>query len=192
LTYNVRFDIIAAMETLSSFDMILTDRLVLRLFNAADANDVFEFAGDKTDANRFVAWPAHEECADSVRCIRDIYIPNRVFAIEYSGKCIGAIELKSTEEDGVYSIGYILNKKFWNLGFTTEALTALLDVAFRRLKAKSVVAAHAVENKASGRVMEKCGLKVERIALKELELRCGLSDIRHMYIDAEAYFKNQN
>lgn len=58
---------------------------------------------------------------------------------------------------GIIEVGYALHPDYWNLGFATEALTAVIGELFR-LGFSTVRAGFFEENPASGRVMEKCGM----------------------------------
>ena len=58
-------------------------------------------------------------------------------------------------------VGYSLAREYWNQGFMTEALRAVLDLAFRKLNLHRVEAQHETDNPASGRVMLKAGMRHE-------------------------------
>ena len=60
--------------------------------------------------------------------------------------------------DGSWELGYNLRNDCWSRGYTTEAAKAILSFAYKELGAKIFTSHHAVDNPASGRVMEKCGL----------------------------------
>ncbi len=60
---------------------------------------------------------------------------------------------------GDLDFGYALARDWWSKGYMTEALRALLDVAFTELGANSVFAICEVQNIGSARVMEKVGMK---------------------------------
>ena len=49
----------------------------------------------------------------------------------------------------------------WNRGYTTEATKQIIEFSRNVHGVKDFTASHAVDNPASGRVMEKCGLKFE-------------------------------
>ena len=49
------------------------------------------------------------------------------------------------------------NDEWWGKGFTTEALQAVVDFWFRQVGGTFLTCCHAVQNPASGRVMEKAG-----------------------------------
>jgi len=57
-----------------------------------------------------------------------------------------------------YDVGYQLLPKFWGNGYATEATLFFLDYAFNVLQAEEVNAYAHTTNKASIRVLEKCGL----------------------------------
>lgn len=56
-------------------------------------------------------------------------------------------------------IGYNIRYDCWNKGYTTEAMKAVIQFAHHELGVNKICSDHAVGNPASGRVMEKCGLK---------------------------------
>jgi [ribosomal protein S5]-alanine N-acetyltransferase len=55
-------------------------------------------------------------------------------------------------------IWYKLHPDFWNRGYATEAVNAVLDFGFRDLKLHRIEAGCATENLASRRVLEKVGM----------------------------------
>ncbi len=63
----------------------------------------------------------------------------------------------STSELG---FGYALNRTYRNRGFVTEATTAILAYCFTVLGAQMVTASHKRFNTASGRVMQKTGMRI--------------------------------
>ena len=70
-------------------------------------------------------------------------------------QCNGTNRYMNTVE-----VGYAIGKKYWNKGYMSEALKAMIDLLFESGVHK-VNACHIPENIASGRVMEKCGMKYE-------------------------------
>ena len=79
-----------------------------------------------------------------------------VFGIYLENVLIGF--LNDTEVDGgTVEVGYALHPDYWNRGYATEALTAVIEDLFR-LGFVTVCAGYFEENPASGRVMEKSGM----------------------------------
>ena len=56
-------------------------------------------------------------------------------------------------------LGYWLGRRYWGHGYMTEALRAVLRHAFADLDSPAVWGEHYLTNPASGRVMERCGLR---------------------------------
>ena len=59
--------------------------------------------------------------------------------------------------NGVWEVGYCIGKAWWNKGFTTEALKAVLDFWFKNTDSDWLACSHAFQNPASGKVMTKAG-----------------------------------
>lgn len=75
-------------------------------------------------------------------------------------------ELKSTAE-----VGYILLPEFWNVGYASEILRALLAFGFCELSLHRVYGKCDELNTASAHVMEKCGLQYEGTLREHVWLR---------------------
>ena len=58
---------------------------------------------------------------------------------------------------GVWEPGYCIGRAWWGQGYTTEALRAAVDYWFTQTDSRWLACCHAVENPASGRVMQKAG-----------------------------------
>lgn len=67
-------------------------------------------------------------------------------------------------------LGYRLRQASWGRGFATEVGRALLRRAFTAWGVERVVATTLIENTASQRVMEKCGLRFEKHFIYPLDL----------------------
>lgn len=59
--------------------------------------------------------------------------------------------------DGCWGFGYNFCYDCWGNGYATEAVKAMIKYAYDNGGAIKFTASHAEPNKASGRVMEKCG-----------------------------------
>jgi ribosomal-protein-alanine N-acetyltransferase len=73
-------------------------------------------------------------------------------------------------------ISYSLLPSFWNNGYATEVVTHFIRFAFNDLQLHRLEAGVAINNKASIRVLEKCGMKREGHHRKILPLADGWSD----------------
>lgn len=61
-------------------------------------------------------------------------------------------------ETGEYKVGYLIHQKYWNKGYATEILKALLSWAKKNIDTDYIIAYADKDNTASFRVMEKCGM----------------------------------
>lgn len=84
---------------------------------------------------------------------------------------VGAIELRLDLSERRGELGYWIGAPFWGRGFATEAARALLSYAFEQLGLQRVEASYLPENEASGKVLEKLGLRREGV-----RRRCVVKD----------------
>ena len=145
-----------------------TDRLRLRPFTQEDAETVQRLVNDLeiVATTRALHFPYPEGAASRWISQQPLaWLEGRaaIFAISLksSGLVIGATGLELDAADERAELGYWMDPAFWNRGYTTEAASALVDFAFRQLGLNRVSAEHMVHNPASGRVLEKAGLRPE-------------------------------
>lgn len=74
-----------------------------------------------------------------------------------NGEFIGDISFKGLEEDGTVEIGYGILKKYWNNGYATEAVAAMIRWAQCQNDVVRIEAETEPANMPSQRVLEKCG-----------------------------------
>jgi len=73
-------------------------------------------------------------------------------------------------------VWYKIHPDFWNKGFATEGLKAVIDFGFETLKLHRIEAGCAVDNIGSLKVLEKAGMLQEGRGRKLLPLKQGWSD----------------
>ena len=149
---------------------IVTERLRLRRSVADDAEEISAYRSDP-EVSRYQGWERTDP--DGVRAeIQEMAArtPGEAGWVQFSvleresGRLVGDVGLSPAEgEPGVIKIGYTISPRFQGHGYATEAVDALVDLAFERLGAE-VVRAHASgDNTRSHRVAEKVGMPlVER------------------------------
>ena len=64
-------------------------------------------------------------------------------------------------EEKMAEIGYWIGKPYWSQGYCTEAAREVVRYGFEVLNLNRIQARHMTKNPASGRVMEKVGMKYE-------------------------------
>lgn len=138
--------------------MLQTEDLILRPLTADDAPAMFRnWTWDERVA-RFCRWHPHTELAQTEQLL-DFYLSDEKayrWGIEWQGELIGIIDVVESDKDCA-TLGFVLGYDYWNRGFMSQALAAVIQDLFA-LGFSTVAAEHHVENTASGRVMEKCGM----------------------------------
>lgn len=149
---------------------LYTEDLYLRKPVMRDAKDIFAYASDPEVA-RYVLWEPHRSLADSRSFLRFLrgriragYPSSWVVVLRETGRVIGTIGFVwYSDENRVAELGYSFAREYWNHGYATQALRAVIEEAFRSLPLNRLEAQHDLRNPASGRVMEKCGLLREGV-----------------------------
>jgi ribosomal-protein-alanine N-acetyltransferase len=151
-----------------SLPILETERLLLRPFTKADADDVQRLAGDRAIAATTLSIPHPYEDGMAEAWIagqREVIErgESTPFAIERKcdGALIGSINLMDIQAGHQAEFGYWVGVPYWNRGYCTEAAEAMLDFAFAKLGLVRVHARHLSRNPASGRVMQKLGMHHE-------------------------------
>lgn len=80
-----------------------------------------------------------------------------------SDRLMGWCGLGALDQSEEIEVGYGFAKEFWGQAFATEAATASLRFGFEHVRLDRIVAVAFADNLASLRVIEKIGLKYERI-----------------------------
>jgi len=142
---------------------LTTQRLFLRTTKQEDLDAVASIWGD-IEGGKYMPDPHYESGAEIAEILEDdpdcpvyYFVAFRIDSDEIMGTCSLGFENANASE---YSIGYNVKKDYWGNGYAVEMVYALIDFA-RTLGIKSITAPVAQENKASNRVMEKCGFIIE-------------------------------
>ncbi len=148
--------------------IISTKRLLLRPFELSDAPSMFKWASDE-EVTRYLRFKTHATLSESQSVIKhwleeanSPYFFHWAIVHTATGDVIGSIGLhilNYTDRRG--EIGYCLTKVMWNHGYASEALGAILCFGFEKANFNRLEACHSVTNPASGKVMQKAGMRWE-------------------------------
>ncbi|MCL2410576.1 MAG: GNAT family N-acetyltransferase [Treponema sp.] len=143
---------------------IETERLFLRKWKINDTDDVFRICGDKT----LVPFP-HKDTTQT-----KIWIEKMIKNYENMNNYDWGIELKDTkkiigfiyicdsnDENQLCYIDCALSKNYWNNGYATEALKYVIQYLLNNIGFNRIQCEHFIDNPASGKVLEKAGMKYE-------------------------------
>lgn len=86
-------------------------------------------------------------------------------AIDLNGECIGSIGITPGELENRFSweIGYWIGQPHWSKGYGSDALKQMTEYAFNNTDAKRLFAHVLAPNKASMKILEKCGFRLEGV-----------------------------
>lgn len=171
-----------------------TDRLILRSFTLEDAADVKCLASDPdvAPATYFIErsyeegaaeewiWWCHEWLEDGERA-------NLAITLRTDETLIGTVELafRIHLPYNDASLSYWIGKPYWNCGYATEAAKAMVAYGFREHGLDLIYADHAKRNPASGRVMQKIGMRYADCFLKDPEDDSSEDMIRYKILKSE-------
>ena len=138
-----------------------TKRLSLHAIEDKDQEALIEIITDPLVTKSYMIpdFDSKENAILYFKKLKDITYSDKyiVYGIYLKDKIIGFINSVSIEDKEV-EMGYFISSKEWNKGYATEAFEAVIKELFD-MGFESVLAAHFEENPASGKVMQKCGLK---------------------------------
>ena len=149
---------------------IETERLILRRFTVSDAEGMFYGWASDEKTVKYVNWSKHKSI-DETAAILQAWIQdydknsfNWAVELKESKELIGNISVISvSKKHNNCEIGYCYGSRYWNRGYATEALKAVVEYLFSKADMHIIEARHRSTNPASGRVMEKAGMKKEAV-----------------------------
>lgn len=137
-----------------------TDQSVrLRPVQPGDLPRIYDLQLDPESNRVAVTFPRTREAFDShwANVLADPGITARVILV--GEELVGTISCFPM--DGQDHVGYWIDRAYWGMGIASKALQLLLQEVAKR----PLVAAAATSNRASIRVLQKCGFVVERVRL---------------------------
>jgi RimJ/RimL family protein N-acetyltransferase len=139
-----------------------TERLRLR---PATLDDLDRWLAISRDAEQ-AWWGEPRSTVDEARVNLQKHVANQerhgfsLWPVELStsGEMIGLAGLQHLADGPEIEVGYRFLRDYWGNGYATEAAGAAIRYGFDELGLKRIVAVTMPTNRASCRVMEKCGL----------------------------------
>lgn len=145
-----------------------TQQLVLRPYLSADIPDLVRLAGAREIAATTLRIPhpyREQDAVDFVAACQpdaDAELSAR-FAITLrdSAEFCGGVGMRLELDHHRAELGYWLGVPYWGRGYATEAANAMVRYGFDTLGLNRIYAQHVRENPASGRVLQKIGMRYE-------------------------------
>ena len=159
-----------------NYTRIETERLILRFPSKKDILDIVENLSDINVTKWLLAVKYPYKKKDAIWFVnhceekrKEKYPSGYTYWIELkeTGKVIGGISVDSIKYDQrIATIGYWLGTAYHKKGYGSEALQALMDLAFKKLKLRRLEAGVFRGNPSSGKLLEKYGFKQEGLKRK--------------------------
>jgi RimJ/RimL family protein N-acetyltransferase len=162
--------------------MIETERLIMRKFKPEDLEELIESRSDE-DVVRYlggVKLQNREAIIKRFAFYLDCYEKHSLGMCKMIWKenceMIGWSGLQPLHDTDEIEVGYGMKKEFWQRGIGFEAAKGWLKFGFEERSLERIVAVASPENIGSWRIMEKCGMKREKIATF-YEMECAFYGI---------------
>ena len=161
-----------------------TERLILRKARPEDAEAMFRNWASDPEVTKYLTWPAHEslevtrwvigswiEGYEKDDCYQWMIVPKK------DGVPIGTISVvEHSDRLRKAEVGYCIGRNWWRRGYTTEALSAVMDFLFDEVGMNRIQARHDPCNPHSGAVMRKCGMQYEGTSRQSDRNNQGICD----------------
>jgi [ribosomal protein S5]-alanine N-acetyltransferase len=150
------------------FPVLQTERLLLRQLTDDDTNDFFQLRSDER-VMKYIDRPLHktidetkELMKSSIRMYEAGEGINWGITFKDDPKLIGTIGYyRMIKEYFRVEIGYLLSADHWRKGIMNEAMDAVIDYGFTKMKAHTIIADINPNNAASMMILEKKGFVKE-------------------------------
>jgi len=147
--------------------------VVLRELTGSDLPKLADYANNqKVSMNLRDAFPSPYTLEDARKFLDMVnnQHPKTYFAIEFQGEYVGNISLSTGSDINRKSaeIGYFIGEPFWNQGIATRAVNLITRFGFGKLDIVRIHTGVFQYNRASQRVLEKCGFEKEAVFKKAL------------------------
>ncbi len=178
-----------------------TERLILRKIKIEDAQIAYNNWCNSNIVDKYVLWKKHSSVETTIKqfgkWIED-YSDEKTFRwiveLKDTHDLIGTIDVSTRFiKHGSCEIGYCYSDKYWNKGYATEALKRVIEYLFEECEADLVNAEFMENNPASGKVMEKAGMKFEgKLRSRVIDKNNRRNDLLCYSITRDEYFENKD
>ena len=146
-----------------------TDRLILRPFTLNDTQAMYQNWATDHEVTKYLTWKPHDSIEVTKQYIEyimeqydNLFTYDWGIEVKENHELIGTIgTVKIDPEVESVHIGYCLGKKWWNQGYMTEAMEAVIGYLFEEVEVNRIDARYDIRNIASGKVMKACGMNYE-------------------------------
>lgn len=143
-----------------------TKRIGFSKWGDSDLNLANQLWGDK-EVTQFICATGIFTEHDIIHRLETEIQNDKLFSIQYwpifelsTWELIGCCGIRPfNSETNSYEIGFHLCRKYWGMGYASEAAKAVVDYSFNVLKADKLYAGHHPQNENSKRILAKLGFQ---------------------------------
>jgi [ribosomal protein S5]-alanine N-acetyltransferase len=154
---------------MASQPALTTERLILRPLTLEDAPIIQQLAGKREIADTTISIPhpySEQQARDWISSHADACVQGKgvAFGVEltHTNQLIGAVGLREIDQEHLQAeMGFWIGTDWWGKGYATEAAKRVIRFGFKERGLNRIYAHHMVRNPASGRVLEKSGMRGE-------------------------------
>ena len=175
-----------------------TKKCVLRPFTMDDASSMLKNWTTDARVTTYLRWFPHKTIEDTntiltqwVDAYQKPFTYRWAIADINTNEAIGSIDVIRVDQPNEHvEMGYCLGYKYWNKGIMTSALEAVIAFLFNDVRVHRITACHDDRNPASGRVMERVGMRKEGVFLESERSKEGdwINMVHYAILDHE--YKN--
>lgn len=153
---------------------IVTDRLIIRKFEASDWQDLYEYLSDE-EVVKFEPNDVYTENQAIEEAIRRSNNESfHAVCLKKDEKLIGNLYLDKGEFD-TFELGYVFNRQYQGQGYATEGANALIDYAFEHLGARRIIAMCNPMNERSWKLLERLHLRREGLLRQNVYFKTDIN-----------------
>jgi len=178
---------------MENFPELKTDRLILDQIKPQDIPEIVAYANNikVAENTRTMPHPYFDEDAISWMHLANQGFKqkdNFIFALrkKIDKAFLGGIGLTLNVENNRAELGYWIAEPFWNKGYITEAVKAILKFGFEELNLNKIIAEYLTTNQASGKVMIKNGM-IKEAEFKDHDVKRGHNAKDNSYVSLIQY-----
>jgi RimJ/RimL family protein N-acetyltransferase len=147
-----------------------TDKLILRPFERSDLDDVLSYYS-LPEVQRYLDWKARDKTEaktafDAMRKQTRLTRPGDILTLavvrKTDGAVLGHVSLRWTDATaGQGEIRFAIGPAYRRRGYATEAVKAVMTLAFERFRMHRIFAVTAGQNQASAKLLRSIGMRLE-------------------------------
>lgn len=157
-----------------------TNRLILREIHSDDAEAIFRSWLQDENVSKYMWWKASNDINEAKEFV-EFELENLkndkwnrwIIILKNTNEIIGTCLIFFNDDEGHWDISYNLGRKFWGNGYVTEAMSTVIKYAVEVMNINEISTSYAIENIASGRVLQKLGFQF----VKEIPYECNGGEI---------------